>query len=124
MKYDLFVIGAGPAGEMGAAQAAYYGKRVCVVDPSPRPGGIAVSTGGIPTKSVREGAIYLSGLGQRASSLPSASGQDLWRLLMARKFEISELMTVAVERNLERHGVKRIQGRARFVSPRQVEVRR
>jgi len=41
---------------------------------------------------------------------------------MARKFEISELMTVAVERNLERHGVKRIQGRARFVSPRQVEV--
>ena len=122
MKYDLIVIGAGPAGEKGAAQAAYYGKRVCVVDSSPRPGGIAVSTGGIPTKSVREGAIYLSGLGQRASSLPSAGGQNPWPLLMARKIEISELMTSAVERNLERHRIERIQGRARFVSPRQVEV--
>jgi NAD(P) transhydrogenase len=122
MKYDLIVISAGPAGEKGAAQAAYYGKRVCVVDSSPRPGGIAVSTGGIPTKSVREGAIYLSGLGQRASSLPSAGGQNPWPLLMARKIEISELMTTAVERNLERHRIKHIQGRARFVSPRQVEV--
>ena len=47
-KYDLVVLGAGPAGEKGAAQAAYFGKRVAVVDPSPRPGGIAVSTAGIP----------------------------------------------------------------------------
>ena len=65
-KYDLVVLGAGPAGEKGAAQAAYFGKRVAVVDPSPRPGGIAVSTAGIPTKTLREGAIYLWGLGQSA----------------------------------------------------------
>ena len=41
---------------------------------------------------------------------------------MARKIEISELMTTAVERNLERHRIEHIRGRARFVSPRQVEV--
>ena len=37
--YDLVVIGAGPAGEKGAAQAAYFGKRVCIIERSPKPGG-------------------------------------------------------------------------------------
>ena len=91
-KYDLVVLGAGPAGEKGAAQAAYFGKRVTIVDPNPRPGGIAVSTAGIPTKTLREGAIYLSGLGQTATGAPPASVEDPWRLLMARKLEVSEFM--------------------------------
>ena len=121
-KYDLVVLGAGPAGEKGAAQAAYFGKRVAVVDPSPRPGGIAVSTAGIPTKTLREGAMYLWGLGQSAIGVRPASAQDSWRLLMARKLEVSELMTKAVERNLVRHGIERIRGRARFLPGRRVEV--
>src|SRR5262245_25983870 len=121
-KYDLVVLGAGPAGEKGAAQAAYFGKRVAVVDPSPRPGGIAVSTAGIPTKTLREGAIYLWGLGQSAIGVPPASAQDSWRLLMARKLEVSEFMTKAVERNLVRHGIERIRGRARCLPGRCVEV--
>src|SRR5262245_4680175 len=112
-KYDLIVIGAGPAGEKGAAQAAYFGKRVCLVDSHPRPGGIAVSTAGIPTKTVREGAVYLCGLGQ--SALAGGHPHDPWPLLMARKIEVSELMTAAVERNLVRHGIERIQGRARLL---------
>ncbi len=120
--YDLVVLGAGPAGEKGAAQAAYFGKRVAIVDPSPRPGGIAVSTAGIPTKALREGAIYLSGLGQSAIGVPPASVQDPWPLLMARKRDVSEFMTKAVERNLVRHGIERIRGRARFLSRGQVEV--
>jgi NAD(P) transhydrogenase len=121
-KYDLIVIGGGPAGEKGAAQAAYFGKRVALVDPRPRPGGLAVSTGGIPTKAVREGAIYLSGLGQTALGVPPPSAPDPWSLLMARKIEVSELMTVAVERNLIRHGIERFEGRAHFLSPCKVEV--
>ncbi|MGH7932320.1 MAG: FAD-dependent oxidoreductase [Candidatus Binataceae bacterium] len=120
-KYDLVVIGAGPAGEKGAAQAAYFGKRVALVDPGPRPGGIAVSTAGIPTKAVREGAIYLSGLGQSVHVIPTGS-QDPWTLLMARKREASEVMTMAVERNLVRHGIERIRGRAHLLSPNRVEV--
>lgn len=121
-QYDLIVIGAGPAGEKGAAQAAYFGKRVVVVDPRARPGGLAVSTGGIPTKSVREGAIYLSGLGQSASAMRAANVKDPWPLLMSRKLEVSELMTKAVERNLVRHGIERVVGPARFLSRREVEV--
>jgi NAD(P) transhydrogenase len=122
VTYDLVVIGAGPAGEKGAAQAAYFGKRVAVIDLSPRPGGIAVSTAGIPTKTLREGAIYLCGLGQSATGVPSASARDSWRLLMARKLEVSEFMTKAVERNLVRHGIERIRGHARLLPGRRVEV--
>jgi NAD(P) transhydrogenase len=122
VKYDLVVIGAGPAGEKGAAQAAYFGKRVAVVDPSPRPGGIAVSSAGIPTKTLREGAIYLCGLEQSASGVAAVSVKDPWRLLRARKLEVSEFMTKAVERNLVRHGVERICGRARLLAGRRVEV--
>ncbi len=122
LKYDLVVLGAGPAGEKGAAQAAYFGKRVAVVDPHPRPGGTAVSTGGIPTKTLREGAIYLRGLGQSAIGVPPACAQDSWRVLMARKLEVSEFMTKAVERNLVRHGIERIHGEARLLPGRRVEV--
>src|SRR5262244_2854547 len=121
-RYDLVVIGAGPAGEKGAARAAYFGKRVGIVDDNPRPGGIAVTTAGIPTKTLREGAIYLSGLGQSAIGVRPASVQDSWRLLMARKLEVSEFMTKAVERNLVRHGIERIRGRARLLLGRRVEV--
>jgi NAD(P) transhydrogenase len=120
--YDLVVIGAGPAGEKGAAQAAYFGKRVAIVDSNPRPGGIAVSIAGIPTKTLREGAIYLSGLGQSANQLPAPNAQDPWRLLMARKVEVSEFMTKTVERNLMRHGIEQICGRARLLPGRRVEV--
>jgi len=37
--FDLVVIGSGPAGEKGAAQAAYFGKRVCIIERAPKPGG-------------------------------------------------------------------------------------
>src|SRR3569833_1387172 len=63
--YDLIVIGAGPAGEKGAAQAAYFGKSVCIIERAPKPGGAAVNTGTIPSKALRETALYFSGLRQR-----------------------------------------------------------
>ena len=64
-RFDLVVIGAGPAGEKGAAQAAYFGKRVAVADRSAVPGGTPASTGGIPTKTMREAALYLTGFRRR-----------------------------------------------------------
>ena len=63
--YDLVVIGSGPAGEKGAAQAAYFGKRVALVERAPRLGGSALNTGTIPSKTLRETALYFSGLRQR-----------------------------------------------------------
>src|SRR5215472_15632050 len=63
--YDLVVVGVGPAGEKGAAQAAYFGKRVACVERAEAPGGAAVHTGTLPSKTLRETALFLSGFRQR-----------------------------------------------------------
>lgn len=63
--YDLVVIGSGPAGEKGAARAAYFGKRVALSEHAPHVGGAGVNTGTIPSKTLRETALYFSGLQQR-----------------------------------------------------------
>src|SRR4249920_819428 len=62
--FDLIVIGAGPAGEKGAAQAAYFDKRVAIIERETEPGGAAVHTGTLPSKTLRETALFLSGYRQ------------------------------------------------------------
>ena len=64
-RYDLVVIGSGPAGEKGAAQAAYFGKSVALIERSSHLGGTGINTGTIPSKTLRETALYFSGLRQR-----------------------------------------------------------
>lgn len=64
-NYDLIVIGAGPAGEKGAAKAAQYGKRVALIERAPYLGGAGINTGTVPSKTLRESALYFSGLRQR-----------------------------------------------------------
>jgi pyruvate/2-oxoglutarate dehydrogenase complex dihydrolipoamide dehydrogenase (E3) component len=64
-KYDLIVIGSGPAGEKGAAQAAYFGKKVALIEKASALGGAAANTGTLPSKTLRETALYLSGFRQR-----------------------------------------------------------
>ncbi|MDE3128892.1 MAG: FAD-dependent oxidoreductase, partial [Gemmatimonadota bacterium] len=124
--YDLVVIGAGPAGEKGAAQAAYFGKRVCVVERAPKPGGAAVNTGTIPSKTLRETALYFSGLRQRG-----LYGVDL-RVkaditigdFMQRERAVVETSWDLIDENLRRHDIAAVQGTARFVDARTVEVER
>jgi NAD(P) transhydrogenase len=64
-KFDLIVIGGGPAGEKGAAKAAQYGKRVALIEREPYLGGAGINTGTVPSKTLRESALYFSGLQQR-----------------------------------------------------------
>ena len=63
-RHDLIVIGSGPAGEKGAAQAAYFGKRVALIERAPVLGG-AVANSSIPFKALRETALYLAGFRTR-----------------------------------------------------------
>ena len=63
--YDWLVIGSGPAGEKGAVQAAYFGRRVAVVEKQPQVGGACINTGTIPRKAVRETVLHLIGQRQR-----------------------------------------------------------
>ena len=123
-SFDLVVIGSGPAGEKGAAQAAYYNKTVAIVEQAPTPGGIAVSSAGIPTKTLRETVLHMSGFRKRevyGLSL-KLDPQIALEHLMTRKSEVVTVMTKAVERNIARHGIEMIQGRARLGPHRTVHV--
>src|SRR5215467_13226788 len=65
-RYDLVVIGSGPAGQKGAICAAKLGKKVAVIDRHDRIGGASLHTGTLPSKTLREAVLYLSGFKQRA----------------------------------------------------------
>src|SRR5262249_50289341 len=64
-SYDMLVIGSGPAGQRAAIQAAKLNKRVALVERKTVIGGVCVNTGTIPSKTLREAVLYLSGYRQR-----------------------------------------------------------
>jgi NAD(P) transhydrogenase len=124
--YDLVVIGAGPAGEKAAVQAAYFGKRVLVIEDQPEPGGAAVHTGTLPSKTLRETALYLSGHQARALygvAVELDRSATLQRL-MSRKAGIAEAEARAFRHNFARHGVEYERGRGSFVDAHTVAVAR
>jgi NAD(P) transhydrogenase len=117
--FDLVVLGSGPAGEKGAAQAAYFGKRVALVEREPAFGGAAANTGTLPSKTLRETALSLSGF--RARGLYGVD-LSLRREATVRDFLHREAKVVDVERarvgaNLDRHNVRTFSGPASFVDP-------
>ncbi|MSQ83187.1 MAG: Si-specific NAD(P)(+) transhydrogenase [Myxococcales bacterium] len=121
--YDLVVIGCGPAGEKAAAQAAYFGKRVAVIDRT-TPGGACVHTGTLPSKSLRESAlamVRLKNLG--LSGMTCTLAEDV-RVdeLMAHKDQVCAAEVSRILRNLERHNVELFAGSAQFLSPNLVRV--
>src|SRR5439155_23052057 len=121
---DLVVIGGGAAGEKGAARAAYFGKRVAVVERRDEPGGATVHTGTLPSKTLREAALFLSGFRQR--DLYGVSVQVERHLevakLIERKDAVRELETGRMLENLARHRVELVHGSARLVDATTVEV--
>ena len=124
--FDLCVIGGGPAGEKGAAQAAYFGKKVCVIERSPKPGGAAVNTGTIPSKTLRETALYFSGLRQHGLyGVDFKVKKDITvGDFMFRERAVVESAWRQIDDNLARHGIARVQGQAHFAGPDAVEVTR
>ena len=122
--FDMVVIGAGPAGEKAAAQAAYFGRSVAIVERERRPGGAAVLNAGVPTKTLRETALYITGF--RARNVYGI-GLELdpyaaLSHLRSRTDQVVKTMTQAVEDNIARHGIKLICGIARLGPDRSVLV--
>jgi NAD(P) transhydrogenase len=114
--YDLIVIGSGPAGEKGAAQAAYFGKRVALIEREAVFGGAAANTGTLPSKTLRETALYLSGFRQRGLY---GVNMSLKERVTARDFLYRERQVQQTEHrrivgNLRRHRVELYQGHASF----------
>ena len=124
MHYDLIVIGSGPAGRRAAIQAAKLGKRALVVDRGRRLGGVSVHTGTIPSKTLRETVLNLSGWRERGfygrayRVKKDISAQDLVkRLHITLNHEVEVL-----EHQFARNRVESMQGTARFVDPHRIEV--
>jgi NAD(P) transhydrogenase len=122
--FDLIVLGGGPAGEKGAVQAAYFGKRVALVERAEEPGGAAVHTGTLPSKTLRETALFLSGHRQRElyGLKVEVDPEHAVPKLLSRKDAVRELEVSRIKWNLERHGVTRLRGVGRFVDAHTVEV--
>jgi len=123
-RYDLVVIGSGPAGRRAAVQAAKLAKSVLVIESRLRVGGVSVHTGTIPSKTLRETVLNLSGWRERGfyglayRVKKDIEGKDLGaRLRMTLDHEIDVL-----EHQFARNNVKTIAGRARFVDPHTVAV--
>src|SRR5262245_13276815 len=122
--YDLVVIGSGPAGQKGAIAAAKLGKRAAVIDRKGMLGGISLHTGTIPSKTLREAVMYMTGFRQRAFY---GSGYCLKERI--GKEDLSVRVRAVQERELEvvrhqfrRNEVKVIQGSARFLDQRSIAV--
>jgi len=123
--YDLIVIGSGPAGEKGAAQAAWFGKRVAMIEREPIAGGACVNTGTIPSKTLRESALHLSGFRQRGfrNAVDLAINREVSvGDFMYRKQQVVEREWRRIDDNLRRHRVDYYCGVARFESSSRIQV--
>ena len=124
MKYDVVVVGSGPAGHKAAIQAAKAGRKVALVEAKAAVGGVSVNSGTIPSKTFREAVLYLSGMrhrgvyGQSYSLKQSITIADLnQRVQHVVKNEVEVLYA-----QFRRNGVEIIPGRASFRDPRTLAV--
>jgi len=123
-QFDFIVIGSGPAGQRAAIQAAKLGKKTAIVDRKVMLGGVSVHTGTIPSKTLREAALYLSGWDQRGlygknyRLKPDLTIRDLQhRLNITLSHE-----TDVIQNQLSRNGVQIIEGTAEFQDDRTITV--
>jgi NAD(P) transhydrogenase len=122
--FDLVVIGSGPAGQKAAVQAAKLRRKVAVVECHSHVGGVCMNTGTIPSKTLREAALYLTGLAQR-----SLYGQS-YRVkhditiedLLLRTQHVIERETDVVRDQLARNRVSLLSGEGSFVDPHTIHV--
>ncbi|HVV32300.1 MAG TPA: Si-specific NAD(P)(+) transhydrogenase [Vitreimonas sp.] len=122
--YDLIVIGSGPAGRRAAVQAAKFKKSVLVIEKGRRVGGVCVHTGTIPSKTLRETVLNLSGWRERGfygaahRNKENITVEDLRRRLqMTLNHEVEVL-----EHQFARNKVTWVVGEARFIDAHTIEI--
>lgn len=123
--YDMLVIGSGPAGQKAAIQAAKVGKKVVVIERKKVVGGICINVGTIPSKSLREAVMFLSGFRQR--ELYGASyrvKKDItFQDLAQRCDHVVKAEQEIIQNQLIRNAVDFIVGVASFIDPHRIAIR-
>jgi len=122
--YDLTVIGSGPAGQKGAIAAAKLGKRVAMVDRNEMLGGVCIHGGTVPSKTLREAILHLTGFRHRSfyGSDYVVKDRISIRDLAWRVTQVIERETGVVRDQLRRNGIELFTGTARFVDAHTIEV--
>ncbi|HEY0932495.1 MAG TPA: Si-specific NAD(P)(+) transhydrogenase [Trebonia sp.] len=122
--YDLVVIGSGPGGQRAAIAAAKLERRVAVIERPQMMGGVCVNTGTIPSKTLREAILYLTGAGQREIYGQSYRVKDDITVadLTARITHVVSRENDTVRSQLTRNRVTIISGTGYFVGPHSIEV--
>jgi NAD(P) transhydrogenase len=123
-KFDLIVIGGGPAGTSAAVSAAIFGKRVGLIEREPHIGGAGLNTGTLPSKALRESALLISGwrtrklLGIELSLKNETTVAEFTR----HEMDVRKAMQIVIEKRMEQLNVQLFCGTASFVAPTQVRV--
>jgi len=125
-KYDVLVIGSGPGGQKAALQAAKLGKKVAIVERSPYIGGAGIHTGTLPSKTLREVAMFLAGFKQRAVfGFQFTLGRDVTLSeLMYRKTEVIRKQMEMIIAQFNRNNIEIVYGEAGFVDANTLSVKR
>jgi len=121
--YDLIAIGSGPAGESATELASFFGHRCAIIEKA-WPGGTVTTTGGAPTKTLREAALYFSGLvggdiyGVKVSAPPEVAVETIRK----RTWAVCDLLQAVTSENIATNNVDYIQGIARLNGDHSVVV--
>ena len=122
-RYDLAVIGSGPAGLKAAIQAAKLGKRVAIIDRAHSLGGSCIQRGAIPSKTLREAVLYYTGFYHRQAYATREKRDLTMQDLMDRCETVVENETRVVYRQLERNHVDVMEGEATFTDAHTLKIR-
>lgn len=123
-KYELIVIGTGPAGEKAAVKAAYFGRKVAIIEKDPLYGGAETVTGTLPSKTLKETALFFSGkyekglYGVERALQHEASVEEF----MYRKNFVTASEVKEIQENLKRHKVDVYHGFGAFEDAHTVRI--
>lgn len=122
--YDLVVLGSGPSGQKAAIAATKLGKRVAIVDRRDMIGGVCINTGTVPSKTLREAVLYLTGLSQRDLYGSSYRVKEDITVsdLAARTQHVISRQTDVIRNQLARNRVVMITGTGRFADAHSIWV--
>jgi NAD(P) transhydrogenase len=122
--YDLLVIGSGPGGQKAAIAAAKLGRRAAIVERTDMVGGVCINTGTIPSKTLREAIVYLTGLSQRELYGQSYRvKQDITvQDLSSRTQHVVGREVDVILHQLSRNHVPLLAGTARFADPHTIAI--
>ena len=122
--YDLIVIGSGPGGQRAAIQGAKAGKRVAVIEKQSAVGGVCINTGTIPSKTMREAVLHLSGFysknfygANRGAAATITMADVIFRIQRVVENEVG-----VTQDQLKRNGVDVLHGTGKFIDPHHLRV--